>query len=205
MLMTRMTRSPLRASCAVVVTILLLSVVSFAQTAQQAAAPNIKIKNFGQMDERFYRGAQPKKEDYKDLAALGIKTVIDLRADPTGYEKSMVEALGMRYINIPMVDKEYPKQEWVDEFLKVVNDPVTGKFYAHCAGGRHRTGAMGAVYRFTVDGWSYDQVYAEMKKYDFYTRFGHGDFKKFVEDYWQHMQAKGTATAAAATASQVNP
>jgi hypothetical protein len=26
----------------------------------------------------FYRGAQPDKKDYKDLAALGIKTIIDL-------------------------------------------------------------------------------------------------------------------------------
>lgn len=196
--MMRFTRSPLRTLLGTVATILLLSIVSFAQTAQQQqlAVSGVKIKNFGQMDERFYRGAQPKKEDYKDLAALGIKTVIDLQAEPKDYEKQMVEALGMHYVNIPIVDKEYPKQEWVDEFLKVVDDPATGKFYVHCAGGRHRTGSMGAVYRFTKYGWSYDQVYEEMKKYDFYTRFGHGDFKKFVEDYWQHIQAKGTTGAA---------
>ena len=36
--------------------ILALSVVSFAQEAQ-ASFPNVKIKNFGQMDARFYRGA----------------------------------------------------------------------------------------------------------------------------------------------------
>lgn len=202
--MTSMTRSPLRTVFGAFAAILLFSVVSFAQSAQQADFSNIKIKNFGQMDERFYRGAQPKKEDYKDLAALGIKTVIDLQAEPKDYEKSMVEALGMRYVNIPMVDKEYPKQEWVDAFLKVVNDPTTGKFYVHCAGGRHRTGAMGAVYRYTKYGWNYDQVYAEMKKYDFYTSFGHGDFKKFVQDYWQQMQAKGAASASASTAAQSN-
>ena len=34
------------------------------------------------MDERFFRGGQPKEEEYKELAALGIKTVIDLRDDP---------------------------------------------------------------------------------------------------------------------------
>src|SRR5258706_1456684 len=45
--------------------------------------PNIKIKNFGQMDEHFYRGAQPKPDDYRALATLGIKTIIDLRDDPT--------------------------------------------------------------------------------------------------------------------------
>jgi protein tyrosine/serine phosphatase len=202
--MTRVTRFPFRTFFGSFVAILLLSIVSFAQSTQpsETAVSNVKIKNFGQMDERFYRGAQPKKEDYKDLAALGIKTVIDLQAEPKGYEKPTVEALGMRYINIPMVDKEYPKQEWVDAFLKVVNDPATGKFYVHCAGGRHRTGAMGAVYRYTKYGWNYDQVYAEMKKYDFYTSWGHGDFKTFVQDYWQHIQSMGTSGAAVATTSQ---
>jgi protein tyrosine/serine phosphatase len=204
--MTRVTRSPFRAGFGAFVTILLLSIASFAQSTQQqqAVVSNIKIKNFGQMDELFYRGAQPKEEDYKDLAALGIKTVIDLQSKPKGYEKPAVEALGMRYVNIPMIDKAYPKQEWVDAFLKVVNDPTTGKFYVHCAGGRHRTGAMGAVYRYTKYGWNYDQVYAEMKKYDFYTSWGHGDFKKFVEDYWQHIQSKGTSGAAAVAVSPSN-
>ncbi len=198
--MTSVTRSSFRTVLGAFVTILLLSVVSFGQSAQQQQADfsSIKIKNFGQMDERFYRGAQPNKEDYKALKALGINTVIDLQEKPKDYEKPAVEALGMRYVNIPMVDKEYPKQEWVDAFLKVVNDPTTGKFYVHCAGGRHRTGAMGAVYRYTKYGWNFDQVYAEMKKYDFYTSWGHGDFKTFVEDYWQHIQTNGTTSAAAA-------
>ena len=46
-------------------------------------AAYVKIKNFGQMDDRFFRGAQPKDEaDYKALAELGIKTIIDLRPSP---------------------------------------------------------------------------------------------------------------------------
>lgn len=135
------------------------------------------------MDERFFRGGQPKEEQYGQLANLGIKTVIDLTDEPKGYEKSRVEALGMRYVNIPMSDKSYPESAKIDEFLKLVDDPTTGKFYVHCAGGRHRTGVMGAVYRFNHYNWTYDQVYKEMKDYDFYTRWGHGDMKKFVQDY----------------------
>ena len=201
--MIRISRSPLSVVVGVWVTLLLLSIISYGQTSKQAVFSNIKIKNFGQMDERFFRGAQPKKEDYSDLAALGIKTVIDLRADPEDYEKQMVESLGMHYVNIPMIEKKYPQEGQVEQFLKLVNDPETGKFYVHCAGGRHRTGVMGAVYRFTRYGWNYDQVYQEMKDYDFYTRWGHGDFKKFVEDYWQHIQANGhTATTISSTASQ---
>ena len=89
----------------------------------------------------------------------------------------------MKYVNIPMMGKKYPTVEATDAFLKTINDPATGKFFVHCAGGRHRTGAMGAVYRVQFYDWDFDQVYQEMKHYDFYTRFGHQAFKDFVEDY----------------------
>ena len=160
-----------------------------------ADVSNITIKNFGQMDERFFRGGQPKENDYSQLAALGIKTVIDLQDDPTAYEKQKVEALGMKYVNIPMSDKDYPPTAKIDQFLKLVDDPTTGKFYVHCAGGRHRTGVMGAVYRFNHYNWNYDQVYAEMKKFDFYTRFGHGEMKKFVQDYSVNFPTKSAVVA----------
>src|SRR6185295_19296602 len=84
-----------------------------AQSGQTDTASTIKIKNFGKLDERFYRGAQPKESDYKDLAALGIKTIVDLRDDPASYEKAAAEAAGMQYINIPMSDTKYPKEEQI--------------------------------------------------------------------------------------------
>ncbi len=186
-----------------VVLIVCTVAMSLAQE-QSGNFQSIKIKNFGRMDERFFRGAQPKETDYKDLAALGVTTVIDLRDDPESYEKRDVEALGMHYVNIPMSDKGYPRAEQIDTFLKLTSAPSTGKFFVHCAGGRHRTGVMGAVYRFTNDHWNYDQVYAEMKSYDFYTRFGHGAMKQYVQDYWQQMQTAATATEAKATGTQQN-
>lgn len=201
--MIRSSRSYLSVLFAVVSLVLASSISAFSQEQQENSknsVTNVSIKNFGQMDDRFFRGAQPKEGEYQELAALGIKTVIDLRDDPEEYEKRNVEALGMRYVNIPMIAKKYPEAAQVEQFIKLVDDPATGKFYVHCAGGRHRTGAMGAVYRFNHYNWNFDQVYAEMKKYDFYTRFGHGDFKKFVQDYAVNYQQK--ATAAAATASQ---
>jgi protein tyrosine/serine phosphatase len=164
-----------------------LSAFGFAK-GKDNSFPSIKIGNFGQMDERFYRGGRPKPEEFKNLAALGIHTVIDLTDNSREREQPAVEAAGMRYINIPIVDKRNPSIEQINEFLKVVNDPTTGKFYVHCAGGRHRTGVMGAVYRFNHDHWSYDQVYAEMKKFDFYTSNGHGKQLDFVQSYAQQFQ-----------------
>ena len=196
----RVNRDSFRHFVGALIAILALSAAAFAQSSQKDAFPNVKIKNFGQMDQRFYRGAQPKENDYQALAALGIHTVIDLQAEPKEYERRIVESLGMRYVNIPMVDKAYPTDAWVSTFLKTVDDPSTGKFYVHCAGGRHRTGIMGAVYRFTHDHWNYDQVYNEMKNYDFYSSWGHGDQKKFVEDYWSRIQAANTASSGAKTA-----
>ena len=184
-----------QAQIAAFLVILAVSAVSFAKGHSDAAFSNIRIRNFGQMDQRFYRGAQPNEQDYKDLKGLGIKTVIDLRSDPESFEKGDVEALGMRYINIPMSDSAYPKTEQVNQFLKLVDDPSTGRFFVHCAGGRHRTGVMGAVYRFNHYHWNFDQVYAEMKDYDFYTRFGHGKLKDFVQDY--ALSQANTATTAA--------
>ena len=185
-------RIPVRSLVASLFAIFLLSAAAYAKG--NPAFPSVRIKNFGQMDERFYRGAEPKGlEDIQALKELGIHTVIDLQEKPEPAERGSVESLGMRYVNIPMVDKAYPKPEWVASFMKTVDDPSTGKFFVHCAGGRHRTGAMGAVYRFEKYGWGYEQVYAEMKQYDFYTSWGHGDFKTFVEDYARQMQGRHVA------------
>jgi len=156
------------------------------------------------MDERFYRGAQPKQDDYKQLAALGITTIIDLTDNPKTYEKSGAEAAGIHYVNIPMSDTKYPGSSQIDQFLKLVDDPSTGKFFVHCAGGRHRTGVMGAVYRFNHDHWKYDRVYAEMKNYDFYTRFGHGNMKKFVEDYAVSFQQNNATATQTGSSKQVS-
>ena len=181
--MIKSNRSSLSVLFTVIALVLASSITAFTQELNKSDVSKVNIKNFGQMDDRFFRGGQPKENQYQELSALGITTVIDLQDDPTSYEKQNVEALGMKYINIPMSDKDYPESSKIEQFLKLVNDPSTGKFYVHCAGGRHRTGVMGAVYRFNHYNWNYDQVYAEMKKYDFYTRWGHGDMKKFVQDY----------------------
>jgi tyrosine-protein phosphatase SIW14 len=174
--------------------------------AAQFANVIVKVKNFGQMDEHLFRGAQPKESDYKDLAALGIKTVVDLRDDPTSYEKREAEAVGMHYVNIPMSDKKKPKNEQIAAFFAVANDTANLPLYIHCAGGRHRTGLIGALYRFNKYGWDYDTAYKEMKNYDYYSRWGHGAIGDYVHEYYEGMKLKGVETQAdAATAAPSQP
>jgi protein tyrosine/serine phosphatase len=129
----------------------------------------------------YYRGAQPKGHDYADLAALGIKTVIDLTdddADPS--EPGMVKGAGMKAIRIPMSTHTPPTAQQLSQFLKIVDDPARQPVYVHCVGGRHRTGVMTAAYRMTDEGWSGDKAFAEMKQFKYGADFLHPEFKQFV-------------------------
>ena len=192
----------LRKSSAAILTIFCFSIFAAAQTSPSSFT-GVNIGNFGQMDERFYRGAQPLESDFQALKDLGINTIIDLRNDPTVYEKGAVEALGMKYVNIPMSGWKSPKQEDVDTFLALVNNPETGKFFVHCKAGIHRTGVVGAAYRYTNYGWDYDQVYKEMKNYNYSNGLVHGKLGSFVKKWGVRLADQKSRAASNATAAGV--
>lgn len=175
-----------------------MAVISFAMIASAQTSPRsfpgISIRNFGQMANNLYRGSQPSPSDYKALADFGVKTVIDLRSDSESYSRSAAEAAGLRYFNIPLDGVSAPTNEDVAQFLKIVNDPASGKIYFHCKAGIHRAGTMGAVYRINHDGWDYDRAYAEMKNYQFSAGLFHGALKSFVKKYAQQVAAERAAS-----------
>src|SRR5438067_799022 len=182
--------------CAAVLLVLCsLSVSAFAGTSTSAKLANIRIDNFGMINENYYRGAQPDRSDYADLAALGIKTVIDLTRDGKADEKGLVERTGMKFYRIPLTTSDAPTQADVTEFMRLVSDPANQPVYVHCQGGRHRTGVMTAVYRMTQDGWTADQAYAEMKHFKFEGFPGHPVLKSFVYDYPSQRDHTRVATA----------
>ena len=175
--------------------VIALSILSAAQTPQRDKASKIQIKNFGCINDKFYRGAQPRDEDYADLAAMGVKTIIDLQQSGVGREQAMVESQGMKFYRIGMSDKNQPSAEQAELFLKIVNDPANQPVFVHCAGGRHRTGAMSAIYRMTHDGWNADQAFLEMKRYDFEYGIGHGPLKRYVYDYYSRIDQKSVVVS----------
>jgi tyrosine-protein phosphatase SIW14 len=182
-------KNPARLSTAVLALMLSLGPTgaqfAFAGPQTQAVAtPSVQIDNFGRIDANYYRGAQPQGRDYADLAALGIKTVINLTSDDTlADEKGMVERAGMKYLPIPMSTHVVPTVAQLAEFFKVVNDPASQPVYVHCVGGRHRTGVMTAAYRINHDGWTADQAFKEMKQFKFGADFLHAEFKQWVFGY----------------------
>jgi protein tyrosine phosphatase (PTP) superfamily phosphohydrolase (DUF442 family) len=177
-------------------------------TAQAVATPSVGIKNFGRVNENFYRGAQPDPEGFAELKKLGVKTVIDLREDRKRQAPEWVRAAGMEYVNIPLRASRPATEAETEQFLRLVNDPAKWPVYVHCKGGRHRTGALAAVYRITHDGWSADLAFREMLEYDFNRGglFGGGDGrarqKKFVYDFYErHVAAAAAGSKSQATAA----
>lgn len=155
----------------------------------------IKIKNFGVVSDNLYRGAQPKRQDYQDLAGLGIKTVLDLQNEGERGEQSDVQAAGMKFYRVGMSDKSWPTLGQVDEFFKIIDDPANQPVFMHCHGGHHRTGMMTAIYRIRHDNWDVERACQEMDKYGFNTGLGHGGLKDFVRDYYSHSSEKAKTAA----------
>jgi len=144
----------------------------------------IRVDNFGRVNARYYRGGQPEDRDYQDLAALGVKAIINLTSDDAQRdEQARTEQAGMKYFQIPMTTHRAPTSAEVAEFLKIVNDPANQPVFVHCVGGRHRTGVMTAVYRMNEDRWSAEQAFTEMKQYKFGADFLHAEFKDYVYAY----------------------
>ncbi len=159
-----------------------------AETRDTAKLVDIRIKNFGRINTNYYRGAQPDHRDYPALAALGIKTVIDLTQDGRADEPVLVQRAGMRFYRIALTTSDRPSEASITQFLKLVNDPDKWPVFVHCQGGRHRTGAMTAVYRMNQDGWTADRAYQEMKQYGFETLLGHPALKSFVYDFYSALR-----------------
>ena len=154
-----------------------------AKTSAVLTAPS-GIGNFGRISDTYYRGEQPEGRDYADLAALGVKTVINLTSfDAMADEPGLVEAAGMKYVSLPMTTRVTPTVEELATFLDIVNDPKNQPVFVHCVGGKHRTGVMTAVYRMTQHAWTAEQAFKEMKQFKFGADFLHPEFKKFVYGY----------------------
>ncbi len=124
------------------------------------------VGNFEKLNDHVYRGAQPTDEGFRNLAKLGIKTVIDLQpygdARSLGEEKS-VKTAGMQYINVGMKGMETLPEDGVAKVLALLEDTTTGPIFVHCHRGADRTGGVIACYRIEHDHWANDKALAEAR------------------------------------------
>jgi uncharacterized protein (TIGR01244 family) len=141
------------------------SAASIPAWAAQVAAPG--IPNFHQVNERIYRGAQPRGAAWDSLAKLGVKTVIDLRPESehsSQTEKLAVEAAGMHYLNVPLSELHAPSDKQVSKALALMDDSAS-PIFVHCRRGADRTGTVIACYRIAHDGWTNRRALQEAASY----------------------------------------
>jgi len=184
--------SPLFSQASFALLLILLTVASALTATRVSTVPGVSIENFGKIDDHYYRGSQPNAKQFAELKRLGIKTVIDLRKDFKPEAEKWAKESGLQYFRIPLKPGTPATTEQTSYFLSLVNDPANWPVYVHCKGGRHRTGALTAIYRITHDGWTADQAYNEMKEYDFNSGFFGGGpeaQKKFVYSFYENYRA----------------
>ena len=123
------------------------------------------LNNFQEVSDSLCRGAQPSDEGFRDLARLGVHTVLDLRGGGgrSSKEAQEVRALGMNYVNIPLDGFLAPSPEQVSKIFAVLNDQAAGKIFVHCRRGADRTGTVLAMYRIEHDHWTNQKALDEAK------------------------------------------
>lgn len=118
------------------------------------------VPNFHRVTTNLYRGAQPTAEGMKQLRAMGIRTVVNLRALHS--DKDKVAGTGLKSARFE-TGPWRAEEEDVVRFLKIVTDTNNLPAFVHCQRGADRTGVMCAMYRIAVCGWTKEAAIAEMK------------------------------------------
>lgn len=98
------------------------------------------------LNDRVWRGDAPTDDGYRNLAATGVDTVVDLRAEPDlDVDEQRLAELGIRRVHIPIRDGQVPS----DETLRAALDAMSNadeRVYIHCGAGVGRTGTVAAAW-----------------------------------------------------------
>ncbi len=172
-----------------------LLVTLSAASAGERGVPGIAgVWNFGKVNEKVFRGAEPNEAGMQSLKEKGAKSIIDLRSPSEIWrgEKIAAEARGMVYTNVPLRGLGAPSDEQVATILSLI-DNLPSPVFIHCQHGCDRTGTVIACYRIAREQWSAESALAEAKRY------GLSDFERGMKKYIQQF-AKTAQNSAPATA-----
>jgi protein tyrosine/serine phosphatase len=141
------------------------------------------------VNERLYRGGQPKKGGIEQLSELGIKTIINLRGEDeqTRAEEAEAKAANLSYFNIPMPGLSRPAHEQVSRVMTIIQAEENWPVFIHCKRGSDRTGTIVAIYRISQDKWTASEAMSEAKSFGLsWVEFG---MKDYISDYYRDRNA----------------
>ena len=100
------------------------------------------------------------------VARYRLKTVVSFQVPGAGVEaeRALCKTLKVDFLSLPMPGDGYGQEAQFREVLAAADDPARRPVLAHCARGTCRTGAAVALYRLEKDGWTVDDVDAEMRR-----------------------------------------
>ena len=146
----------------IILTSLTFMFVALLLPRQETTPP---IRNFLRVNDQFCTGGQPRMEHLEMLKKDGVKAIINLR-QPTEHradeEEAKAKELGLRYFNIPVVYRD-PKEEQVDEFLRITDDAENRPAFIHCTAAI-RAGAFWMIRRVLRDGFTVEAAEKEAEK-----------------------------------------
>jgi protein tyrosine/serine phosphatase len=162
--------------------VLLLAAANLAGAGQRGLPPSEGIANFGKVNDKLYRGAQPDAAGITNLARLGVKTILNLRMtkDVWKAEAAAAAANGITCTNVPMKGLGRPTDAQVTNLLALI-ETLPAPVFIHCEHGCDRTGTIIACYRIRHDQWSSESALQEAAKYGL-SKLERG-MKKYILDY----------------------
>lgn len=150
--------------------------------ATRGLPPTHGIANFGRVNGKLYRGAQPDEAALAKLQQLGVKSVVNLRVAGSASlaEETKAQQLGIIYTNVPLRELGAPSEAQVSQVLALLNT-LPSPVFVHCLHGADRTGTIVACYRIERDGWTGEEALREAREHGIgYWEIG---MKKFIRAY----------------------
>ncbi|MEW6350198.1 MAG: dual specificity protein phosphatase family protein [Thermodesulfobacteriota bacterium] len=127
---------------------------SWAQPVKLEGVPNLH-----KVSDVLYRSAQPRALGMRNLKAMGIETIVNLRSFHS--DRDEIGRAGLGYEHIYM-KAWHPERKEAVRFLQIVTNPKRVPVLVHCQHGADRTGTMCALYRIAVQGWTKEEAIREM-------------------------------------------
>jgi protein tyrosine phosphatase (PTP) superfamily phosphohydrolase (DUF442 family) len=111
---------------------------------------------------KLYRAGQPSADDVaKAVEGYGVKTIVNLRAERTPEleaERKAAEALGARWVDVPLEYNQPPTPEQVDLLLSLYGDGARTPMLFHCQYGTVRCAGVEALFRIEALGESPEEA-----------------------------------------------